>query len=461
MKMKTLPIFMAFLVMGVADAMGPLSDAVKEQYNLSSVMATLLSFFVFIAFAAFSVPGGLLAARIGMKKLLLLGLGLNAAAMLVPSVMVPGFALLLFCIFVLGIGTTFLQVAGNPIMREVSAEGAYSRNLSFAQGIKGIGSTAATYLVTAIATIALFDKMGWRGPFPVFFVLMAASFIFVSIVKVHETKPDVPPSIGSSLGLLKQPVFALAVLGIFLYVGAEASMGRFLFPRMRVPFYKTHEVTAAPKDIDAAMAAEKLIIKVKEAEAKLVLVKDNPEELKKAKAVLAKFDSEKIAKAKVNFAKLSPQQFKRAKVAWKQAGKYGATLFFLLLTIGRIVGGAVLLKVKPRPAFRVSALMGVAGAVLLMTTNLVPLAIAGVILSGLGFANIWPLLFSITVEEKPEHAGELSGLMCMAISGGALVPLVMGGLVDAGMKSIAFVIPVACFVYLFILSLKGGKKAAA
>ena len=140
MKFKTIPIFLAFLVMGVADAMGPLSDAVKEQYQLSNVMSTMLSFFVFIAFAVFSVPGGLLATRIGMKKLLLLGLGLNAAAMLIPSLMMPGFAVLLACIFVLGIGTTFLQVAGNPIMRDVSPEGAYSRNLSFAQGIKGIGS---------------------------------------------------------------------------------------------------------------------------------------------------------------------------------------------------------------------------------------------------------------------------------------------------------------------------------
>lgn len=383
MKVKTLPIFMAFLVMGVADAMGPMSNAVKEQYDLSNVMATLLSFFVFIAFAAFSVPGGLLAARIGMKKLLLLGLGLNAVAMLVPSIMAPGFALLLLCIFVLGIGTTFLQVAGNPIMREVSAEGNYSRNLSFAQGIKGIGSTAATYLVTAITALAIFKNMGWRGTFPIFFILMAASFIFVCLVKVDEQKPDVPPSIGSSLSLLKEPVFALAVLGIFLYVGAEASMGRFLFPSL----------------LDMGMEEAK-------------------------------------------------------------AAKFGAAMFFLLLTIGRIAGGALLTKVEPRPAFRISALMGAVGAGILMLGNS-SLAVVGVILSGLGFANIWPLLFSITVEEKPERAGELSGLMCMAISGGAIVPLLMGGFVDAGLKSMSFIVPVACFVYLFVLSLRGGKTKAA
>jgi len=89
------------------------------------------------------------------------------------------------------------------------------------------------------------------------------------------------------------------------------------------------------------------------------------------------------------------------------------------------------------------------------------LAIAGVFAAGLGFANIWPMLFSITVEEKPESANELSGLMCMAISGGAIVPLLMGGLIDAGMKSLAFAVPAACFAYLLLISLMGGKKQVA
>ena len=148
MDLRTLPIFLAFFVMGVADAMGPMSDAVQKDYQLSNLMATLLSFFVFIAFAAFSVPGGLLAGRIGKRNLLLLGLGVNCLAVLIPSIYPPSFAVLLGCIFLLGIGTTFLQVSGNPVMRDVSAEGNYSRNLSFAQGFKGIGSTVSTYLVT-------------------------------------------------------------------------------------------------------------------------------------------------------------------------------------------------------------------------------------------------------------------------------------------------------------------------
>jgi fucose permease len=331
----------------------------------------------------FSVPGGLLAARIGKKKLLMLGLGLNALALLVPSIQQPSFGLLLGCIFLLGVGTTFLQVAGNPIMRDVSAQGAYSRNLSFAQGIKGIGSTASTYLVTAVTTLALFKGMGWRGAFPLFCVLMTVAFLGVAFVRVEETKADVPPSIGSSLGLLGEPIFFLAVLGIFLYVGAEASMGRFLFPIL-----------------------------------------------------------------------------KEIGVDEQTASKFGPAMFFLLLTIGRLLGGAVLTVMSPRACFRLSAFLGALGAVAIMTGSK-NLAIAGVFAAGLGFANIWPMLFSITVEERPERANELSGLMCMAISGGAIVPLIMSQLVDSGMKALAFVVPAACFGYLFLLSLRGGRKPAA
>src|SRR5690606_34883150 len=103
MNRQAFTIVFVFLLMGVADAMGPLSAAVKEEYSVSQLTATLLPFFVFIAFAVFSVPGGILAGRIGKRNLLLLGLGLNAAAMLIPSVTNPEFGVLLACIFVLGI----------------------------------------------------------------------------------------------------------------------------------------------------------------------------------------------------------------------------------------------------------------------------------------------------------------------------------------------------------------------
>jgi fucose permease len=380
--MRTLPIFLAFFLMGLADAMGPNADRVKNAYQISNVMSTMLPFVVFIAFAVFSVPGGLLGARIGKKKLLMLGLGINALALVIPSLLMPSFPVLLACIFSLGVGTTFLQVAGNPIMRDVSAEGTYSRNLAFAQGIKGIGSTASAYLVTAITTLALFKGMDWRGAFPPFCILMALAFVSVAFVNVKETKADVPPSIGSSVSLLREPIFLLAVVGIFLYVGAESSMGRFLKP------------------------------------------------------TLMDFGFEE-----------------------QDANKYGPVMFFLLLTVGRLLGSAVLTIMTPRTCFRLSAFLGMVGAAAMMLGSK-PLSLVGIAAAGLGFANIWPMLFSITVEERPERANELSGLMCMAISGGALVPLLMGLFLDLKWGALAFIVPAGCFAYLFLLSLKGGRKPA-
>ncbi|MCB0743674.1 MAG: MFS transporter [Ignavibacteriae bacterium] len=380
MRLKTIPIFLTFLVMGVADAMGPMASAVEKNYELSAVMATLLTFFVFIAFAVFSVPGGVLAARIGKKNLLLVGLALNIIAMAIPTIMDPGFTLLLFCIFLLGVGTTFLQVAGNPIMYDVSEEGKYSRNLALAQGIKGLGSSGSAYLVGLVLILPFVASMGWRGVFPIFLLFMIIAFVLVASLKVTETKADIPPSINSSLQLLKQPVFALAVLGIFLYVGAEVCMARFLKPSLE----------------SLGFSADK-------------------------------------------------------------AALWGPTVFFGTITFGRLVAGSI--NINARTFFRLSSVLGLLGVVLIMTGQEY-LTIFGIVLSGLGFANIWPMLFSITIEEKPERSSELSGLMVMAISGGAIVPLIMGELVDRDLLTLAYIVPAICFGYLLILSLKGKKKLA-
>jgi fucose permease len=382
MSLRTLPILLAFLVMGVADAMGPLADAVQVQFQVSAAMATLLTFFVFIAFALFSVPGGLLAARFGKKPLLLLGLGLNAVAVAVPSLLAPPFALLLLCIFLLGIGTTFLQVAGNPIMRDVAGPEGYARALSLAQGIKGIGSFSSAWLVGGLAALLpMLAALGWRSAFPLFLGLMLLALVAVALLPIQEARADIPPSLGSSLALLKERPFALAVMGIFLYVGAEVCMARFLKPAVAA--------YGLPAD---------------------------------------------------------------------RAALLGPAVFFGTITVGRLLGSAVLTVLSPRAFFRLSALLGLAGIAALMT-GLKAVGLVGVLLGGLGFANIWPLLFSLTVEARPERAAELSGLLCMAISGGAVVPLLMGRMADGGSLTAAFAVPLACFAYLLLLAFRPAEAA--
>ncbi len=71
------------------------------------------------------------------------------------------------------------------------------------------------------------------------------------------------------------------------------------------------------------------------------------------------------------------------------------------------------------------------------------------------------MLFSLTVEARPERSAELSGLMCMAIFGGAVLPPLMGRLNDTVGMTAAFLVPLASFVYLLALSLRGGGQPAA
>ena len=65
--------------------------------------------------------------------------------------------------------------------------------------------------------------MGWRAGFPLFCILMALAFLSVAVLKVEETKADEPPSICIQPRPAEKPVFLLAVVGIFLYVGAESA----------------------------------------------------------------------------------------------------------------------------------------------------------------------------------------------------------------------------------------------
>ena len=71
------------------------------------------------------------------------------------------------------------------------------------------------------------------------------------------------------------------------------------------------------------------------------------------------------------------------------------------------------------------------------------------------------MLFSLTVEARPERSAELSGLMCMAIFGGAVLPPLMGRINDTVGLGAAFLVPLAGFLYLLALSLRGDARRVA
>ncbi|HVR10747.1 MAG TPA: MFS transporter, partial [Thermoanaerobaculia bacterium] len=225
MRFRTLPIFLGFFVMGFVDAVGTLVGFAEKEFHLSGAQAGLLPFFGFIAFALFSVPAGVVADRRGKKLLLAASLAVVLAGQLIPTFTVARYELLLGAIFLIGVGMAALQVAGNPIMRDVSAPGRYARNLTFAQFIKSLGSISGPYLTAQLIALGF----AWYHVFPVFAAVTLLTLLLVAALPVPETRGDmVPASVGSSFALLAEPPVALAVLGIFLYVGAEVGLNSWL-----------------------------------------------------------------------------------------------------------------------------------------------------------------------------------------------------------------------------------------
>src|SRR5512133_4309920 len=153
-KHSAFPVFLAFLAMGFGDAVGPFVSLAKEQFQLSNFMAQLIPFVGFLMFGILSVPMGVYQDKKGKKFILMLGLCLMLIGIGIPALLgLSTFAIFLITVLLLGAGATTLQVAGNPIMRDVSPEGKFARNLSLGQFVKAIGSLSGP-LIPVIAARA-------------------------------------------------------------------------------------------------------------------------------------------------------------------------------------------------------------------------------------------------------------------------------------------------------------------
>lgn len=388
---KTFPIFLAFLAMGFGDVVGPLVSLVKDSFEVSNFVASLMTTSGFLMFGVLSIPLGVYQDQKGKKHILLLGLFIALVGLVIPilfgmygpeAVIQPGshtkLYALFIAIFMLGAGATTLQVAGNPIMRDVSAPGQYSSNLSLGQAIKAVGSSLGFLVPPAVA---IWFGLDWTVLFPMFAVILLITILWVSSLKIHEGKSqDVQPaSLSSSFKLLGNPFVFLMVMGIFLYVGAEVSMSA------QIPILMD----------------------------KVYGIKDFG--------------------------------------LWLAWG-----LFFLPIFLGRLAGALVLRKIRAGKFLIFSISLSVAGMLMLFFGSQMT-AFIGIVLIGLGFANIFPLIFSITVDAMPERTNELSGLMVTAIVGGALIPPITGAVADMNVM-LGFLVPAACIFYVLILAVKFARK---
>jgi FHS family L-fucose permease-like MFS transporter len=363
----------------------------KGLFSLSYTEAMLTQFAFFTAYFVVSLPAGNLIARIGYLPGIVIGLGTMAVGCLlfVPASGSGIYATFLLALFVLAAGITVLQVAANPLIANLGSAATSHSRLTLAQAFNSLGTTIfpplgamlilgslrdvdpatlpaaerQTFLVNEAAVIG----HAYVG-IAVVLALVAAFFWFR---RRQLPKSDLGETrLEGAFGLLKRGRLAGGVASIFLYVGAEVSIGSVLVNWLSQP------------------------------------------------GVMG--------------------------LAEQSAGKMIA-FYWGGAMVGRFIGAWALRAFSPG---KVLAFVAVGAAVLATLAATSSGAFAGWTLLAVGLMNsiMFPTIFSLAVEGLGERTPQGSGLLCMAIVGGALVPLLFGAVADAATLAAALTVPVVCYL---------------
>ena len=141
-------------------------------------------------------------------------------------------------------------------------------------------------------------------------------------------------------------------------------------------------------------------------------------------------------------------------------GAHYVAFYWLGAMVGRFIGTATLRVIRPGKLLTAHAL---AAAILVVGTMLFTgsLAMWTVIAVGLFNSIMFPTIFTIAIDGLGKHTGQGSGILCMAIVGGALIPVVQGALADKIGIHHCFIIPVLCYLYIAWYGMAGHRSRNA
>jgi MFS transporter, FHS family, L-fucose permease len=238
----------------------------KGLFELSYAQVMLTQFCFFLAYFFFSIPAGLLLSRVGYVWGIVVGLVVMGGGyfLFVPAALAGVYWGFLAALFIVAGGITILQVAANPLIALLgSPEGSHSR-LNLAQAFNSIGTTIGPYIGAALIlstgvtipaaarlspeTLAAYrqsEAYALQWPFLVFAALLAAlAIIFWYLRRAKLPAVDQAATLGSTFALLKNPRLAFGMLSIFIYVGAEVSIGSVMTNYLMLP----HTLALAAKE---------------------------------------------------------------------------------------------------------------------------------------------------------------------------------------------------------------------
>jgi len=384
--LSIIAVFFVFLAMGFGDAAGQLVSVVEKAFHISPFMASLVSFAGMIMFGVLSVPTGVWQSKIGKKKMLLVGMVLFLLGAILP-ILAFNFPMILLAVLFMGAGATILQVSGNPMMRDVASEGQYSSMLSFAQSVKAIGTLSTSLIIVLIGAALM--KYGW-----------------FSFTPEGATEP-----VNMGFRILF-PIFAVILLLTLLLV-------IFFVPS------KADNESEQPTTLGNCLRAL-----------------GNPFILMMFLGIFF------YCGAEASMFNRIPSVLMEGNPA--VSASLGNIVLIIALFVGRFLGGICLRHIKPNTFLLVTVLVSMLGNVLLFLPYNAVTTWASFILIGIGFANIFPLIFSICVDKMPEKTNEISGLMTTAIVGAAFVPVLTGAVANVNAKY-AFIVTIACLCYILLI----------
>jgi len=380
----------------------------KSIFGLQYAKASLIQFAFFLAYFVFSLPAAKLIDAAGYKRTMVLGvvvMGIGAL-LFIPAAMVPSYPLFLCALMVLAGGITALQVAANPYVAVLGPPETASSRLNLAQAFNSLGTAIAPYLGGAIILSAapksadalrqmsaealhlyrVQEASSVKLPYLIIGLALIALGAAISMFKL----PPMPEAEHhgrdgtTATSLWRHRHLVLGIVGIFVYVGAEVSIGSFL-----INYFSQSNI-------------------------------GNISEIAAAKYV---------------------------------------SLYWLGAMIGRFIGSAILQKVRTGMVLGIAAIV----ACMLVCISLLsfgPLAMWSIILVGLFNSVMFPSIFTLGIAELGPLTGDGSGLLIMAIVGGAVIPLGMGSLADRIGLHHAFLLPAICYLYIVYYAFRGSRPVA-
>lgn len=147
----------------------------------------------------------------------------------------------------------------------------------------------------------------------------------------------------------------------------------------------------------------------------------------------------------------------RCNLPLSEAGM-GNSVYFFARTLGAFLGGILLMKLPERRFFSVSVFVALAGLVGMIFLHDLWAVLACVAVFGVGYANLFSIIFSISMQRVPERANEVSALLIVGVAGGAVIPPVLGVITDSFGSQGAAIVALS-IVWLYLVFLIGAINA--